>query len=88
MTKGVRTAHGSVVYKDRVPEKNAAIVARVLGAGTVLLGKTNVGMVGTCENSFGELGRNPWNTDCTPGGSSGGAAAALAAYLCPASNRQ
>jgi len=86
MTKGIRTTNGSVIYKNRVPEKDAAIVERVLGAGAVLLGKTNVpefGMVGTCENSLGKLGRNPWNTNCTPGGSSGGAAAALAARLCP-----
>ena len=87
MTAGVRTTMGSVVYEDRVPERNAAVVDRVLNAGAVMLGKTNVpefGMVGTCENSLGVLGRNPWNTDRTPGGSSGGAAAAVAAYLCPA----
>ena len=86
MTAGITTTMGSVVFKERVPEKNAAIVDRVLEAGAVIPGKTNVpefGMVGTCENSLGVLGRNPWNTDCTPGGSSGGAAAAVAAYLCP-----
>ena len=86
MTAGVRTTMGSVVYENRVPERNAAVVERVLNAGAVMLGKTNVpefGMVGTCENSLGVLGRNPWNTDRTPGGSSGGAAAAVAAYLCP-----
>ena len=57
-----------------------------MNAGAVMLGKTNVpefGMVGCCENSLGVLGHNPWNTDRTPGGSSGGAAAAVAAYLCP-----
>ena len=50
-----------------------------------MLGKTNspeFGLVGTCENSLGEPGRNPWNTDRVPGGSSGGAAAAMAASLC------
>ena len=86
MTAGVRTTMGSVVHEDRVPERNAAVVERVLDAGAVMLGKTNVpefGMVGTCENSLGVLGRNPWNTDRTPGGSSGGAAAAVAAHLCP-----
>ncbi len=86
MTAGVRTTMGSVVYENRVPERNAAFVERVLNAGAVMLGKTNVpefGMVGTCENSLGILGHNPWNTDRTPGGSSGGAAAAVAAYLCP-----
>ena len=86
MTAGVRTTMGSVVFEDRVPERNAAAIERVLDAGAVMLGKTNVpefGMVGTCENSLGVLGRNPWDTNRTPGGSSGGAAAAVAAYLCP-----
>ena len=86
MTAGVPSTAGSVVFQNRVPERNAAVVERVLDAGAVMLGKTNVpefGMVGTCENSLGVLGRNPWNTDRTPGGSSGGAAAAVAAGLCP-----
>ena len=86
MTAGVRTTMGSVVYENRVPERNSAVAERVLNAGAVMLGKTNVpefGMVGCCENSLGVLGHNPWNTDRTPGGSSGGAAAAVAAYLCP-----
>ena len=86
MTAGVPSTMGSVVFQDRVPERNAAVVERVLKAGAVMPGKTNVpefGMVGTCENSLGVLGRNPWNTDRTPGGSSGGAAAAVAAGLCP-----
>ena len=86
MTGGVRTTMGSIVYKDRIPERDAAVVERVRGAGAIMLGKTNVpefGLVGNCENSLGEPGRNPWNTDHTPGGSSGGAAAAVAAGLCP-----
>ena len=86
MTAGVRTTMGSLVFKDRVPERDAAVVERVLGAGAIMLGKTNVpefGMVGTCENRLGDPGRNPWNTDHTPGGSSGGAAAAVAACLGP-----
>jgi aspartyl-tRNA(Asn)/glutamyl-tRNA(Gln) amidotransferase subunit A len=51
-----------------------------------MLGKTNLpefGLVGVCENKLGDHGRNPWNTDRVPGGSSGGAAAAMAACLCP-----
>ncbi len=86
MTAGVTTTMGSVVYESRVPQRNSAVAERVLNAGAVMLGKTNVpefGMVGCCENSLGALGHNPWNTDRTPGGSSGGAAAAVAAYLCP-----
>ena len=86
MTGGIRTTSGSLVYVDRIPERDAAVVERVRNAGAIILGKTNVpefGMVGSCENRLGEPGRNPWNTDRTPGGSSGGAAAALAACLCP-----
>ena len=86
-TRGVRTTMGSLLFEDRVPERDAAVVERVKDAGVIVLGKTNVpefGMVGTCENRLGEPGRNPWDTDRTPGGSSGGAAAAVAAYLCPA----
>lgn len=84
-TGGVRTTMGSLLFKDRVPVRDAAVVERVKGAGAIVLGKTNVpefGLVGTCENRLGEPGRNPWNTDRTPGGSSGGAAAAVAACLC------
>ena len=86
MTKGVRTTYGSLVFKDRIPERDAAVVERVREAGAIMLGKTNApefGLSGTCENRLGEHGRNPWNPDHSPGGSSGGAAAAMAAGLCP-----
>ncbi len=86
MTKGVRTTTGSLLFKDRIPEKDAAVVERIKGAGGIMLGKTNTSefaLVGMCENRLGDHGRNPWNTDYTPGGSSGGAGAATAAYLCP-----
>ena len=86
MTKGVATTSGSRVFKDRIPQNDAAVVERVRSAGAVVLGKTNApefGLVGTCENNLGDHGRNPWNTGCVPGGSSGGAAAAMAACLCP-----
>ena len=85
MTKGFPSTMGSAVFKDRIPERDSAVVERVLGAGAIMLGKTNApefGLVGTCENMLGDHGRNPWNTDRTPGGSSGGAAAAMAASLC------
>ena len=85
-TAGIRTTMGSLLFKDNVPERDAAVVERVKGAGAIVLGKTNApeqGMVGTCENRLREPGRNLWDTDRTPGGSSGGAAAAVAAYLCP-----
>ena len=72
MTKGVRSTTGALVFKDRIPERDAAIVERVRDAGAIMLGKTNAsefGLVGTCENRLGDDGRNPWNTDRTPGGS-------------------
>lgn len=86
MTKGVRTTYGSLLFKDRIPERDSTVVKRVRDAGAIMLGKTNVpefGFSGTCENRLGEHGRNPWNPDHTPGGSSGGSAAAMAACLCP-----
>jgi Asp-tRNA(Asn)/Glu-tRNA(Gln) amidotransferase A subunit family amidase len=86
MTAGFRTTMASVVHQDRIPEKNAAVVERVLKAGVIMTGKTNAsefGIVGASENSLGVTGRNPWDTDRTPGGSIGGVAAAVAAYLCP-----
>ena len=86
MTAGIRTTSGSVWFEGRVPERDDAVVERVRAAGAVILGKTNaseLGFVGTCQNLLGPDGGNPWNPDHTPGGSSAGAAAALAAYLCP-----
>ena len=85
MTKGVRTTLGSAIYRDRAPDIDSIVVERVKAAGAVILGKTNTpefGQSGTTENLLGEPCRNPWNLDYTPGGSSGGAAAALAAGLC------
>ena len=86
MTKGVPTTSGSLVFKNRIPKRDAAAVERVRDAGAIVLGKTNLpefGLVGSCENLLGGPGRNPWDTERTPGGSSGGAAAAMAACLCP-----
>ncbi len=85
MTKGVTTTLGSAVFRDRVPDMDSIVVERVKASGAIILGKTNTpefGQSGSTENKLGEPCRNPWNTDRTPGGSSGGAAAALAAGLC------
>ncbi|MCH7714167.1 MAG: amidase, partial [Chloroflexi bacterium] len=85
MTKGIPTTVGSAVFKDRTPEMDSVVVERVRQAGAIILGKTNTpefGLSGTTENRLGDACRNPWNTDCTAGGSSGGAAAALAAGMC------
>ena len=86
MTKGLPTTTGSLLFKNRIPDKDAAVIEKVKDAGAIILGKTNTSefaLVGMCENRLGDHGRNPWNPDYTPGGSSGGAAAATAAFLCP-----
>lgn len=85
-TKGIRTTRGSLVYRDWVPEADDIMTERVRQAGAIILGKTNTpefGARGTTENRLGEPCRNPWDLTRTAGGSSGGAAAALAAGLCP-----
>jgi aspartyl-tRNA(Asn)/glutamyl-tRNA(Gln) amidotransferase subunit A len=85
-TKGIRTTMGSLAYKDWVPDYDEVVMERTLAAGAVILGKTNLpefGMSGTTENKLGEPCRNPWDLERSPGGSSGGAAAAVAAGLSP-----
>jgi aspartyl-tRNA(Asn)/glutamyl-tRNA(Gln) amidotransferase subunit A len=85
-TAGVRTTFGSLIFEDHVPDSDSGTVERVRASGAIMLGKTNTpefGMRGTTENRLGDACRNPWDTARTPGGSSGGATAALAAGLCP-----
>ncbi len=84
-TRGVRTTAGSKFFADNVPSTDAVAVERLNIAGAILLGKLNMHEIalGVTNNNphFGAC-HNPWNLDCTPGGSSGGSAAALAAGLC------
>ena len=85
-TRGIRTARGSLVYADWVPADDAPVVERLFAAGAVMLGKTNtpeLGWKGDSGNRVFGPSFNPWNLDKSPGGSSGGAAAALAAGLGP-----
>ena len=85
-TKGIRTASGSVTYKDFVPDEDDVVVERLKGAGAVILGKTNVpefGYSGVGHNPVFETTRNPWNTGLTPGGSSAGSGAAVASGMGP-----
>jgi amidase len=80
-TAGIRTTFGSPVYANFVPTRNALIVQRARDAGAVTLGKTNTPQHGAGSQTFNEVfgvTRNPWNPDYTPGGSSGGAAVAVA----------
>ncbi len=86
ITKGVRTTFGTPLYRDNVPTVDAPTVARLKAAGAIMIGKTNTptfGWVGVTDNLIFGVTRNPWNPQRTPGGSSGGAAAAVAAGLGP-----
>ena len=85
-TAGIRTTFSSRAYADYVPDFDTAVVRRLRAAGFVILGKTNTpefGMTAFTESELNGATRNPWNLERTPGGSSGGAAAALAAGLAP-----
>lgn len=85
-TAGIRTASGSNAYKDFVPEEDDVVVERLKNADAVIIGKTNVpefGYSGVGHNPVFPTTRNPWNTDLTPGGSSAGSGAAVAAGMGP-----
>ena len=85
-TAGVRTTFGSPLFADFVPAEDALLVHRVRAAGAVMIGKTNVPEFGAGSQTFNPLfgpTRNPWDLSRTAGGSSGGAAAALAAGMLP-----
>lgn len=84
-TAGTRTTCGSKILAGRVPERDATTVARLRDAGAVIIGKTNLNEfacgVTSTNAHYGDV-FNPWDLSCTPGGSSGGSAAAVAAGLC------
>ena len=85
-TAGVRTTSGSPLFAEFVPKDDALLVRRVRAAGAVMIGKTNVPEFGAGSQTFNTLfgpTRNPHDLTLTPGGSSGGAAAALAAGMLP-----
>ncbi|HET8630205.1 MAG TPA: amidase family protein [Thermomicrobiales bacterium] len=85
-TAGVRTTTGFPPLAGQVPREDGTVAARLKAAGAILVGKTNVAtMLGDYQTANPIFGRtnNPWDMSCTPGGSSGGAAAALAAGLTP-----
>ncbi|WP_341678077.1 amidase [Niveibacterium sp. SC-1] len=85
-TRGLRTTYGSRLYRDHVPQEDDVVVERLRAADAIVVGKTN-----TSEFGYGAFGhnalfrttRNPWNLQCTSGGSSAGSAAAVAAGLVP-----
>ena len=85
-TAGIRTTYGSPLFADHVPDADAPHVAALRSAGAVIIGKTNTPEFGAGSQTFNPVfgvTRNPWNPLLTPGGSSGGAAAAVAAGLLP-----
>jgi aspartyl-tRNA(Asn)/glutamyl-tRNA(Gln) amidotransferase subunit A len=86
ITKGVLTTFGTPLYRDNVPTEDAPMVGRMKAAGAIMVGKTNtptLGWIGATHNLLFGPTRNPWDPETTPGGSSGGASAAVAAGLAP-----
>ena len=85
-TQGLRTTYGSLIHENDVPDADEAMVARLRHAGAIVLAKTNTPEFGAGSNTtnrvFGAT-RNPFDLERTPGGSSGGSAAALAAGMLP-----
>ncbi len=83
-TKGIRSTFGSLLYESNVPEEGTPDVERLQAAGMVMLGKTTTpefGWKGDSGNRVNGPALNPWNTELTAGGSSGGSGAAVAAGL-------
>jgi aspartyl-tRNA(Asn)/glutamyl-tRNA(Gln) amidotransferase subunit A len=85
-TRGIRTTRGSKLWQEWVPDQDAPVVERVRAAGAIILGKTNtpeIGWKGATDNLVFGPTRNPWDVTRTPGGSTGGGSAQVAAGLGP-----
>src|SRR5215813_5673428 len=85
-TRGLRTTFGSPIYRDFVPTEDSLLVERVRSAGAILIGKTNTPEFGAGSQTFNEVfgaTLNPYDRTKTCGGSSGGAAVALACGMVP-----
>jgi amidase len=85
-TAGIRTTRGSLFYRDHVPTRDALIVTRIRAAGAITCGKTNTPEFGAGSQTFNSVfgaTRNPYDVTKTCGGSSGGAAVALACGMVP-----
>ena len=84
LTKGLRTTFGSRLHKDFIPAEDSAVVARQRAAGAIMVGKSNMPEFGAGSHTFNDvfgITRNPYRLDVSAGGSSGGAAAALASGM-------
>jgi len=85
-TKGIRTTFGSPIFANNVPDEDAAVVERLKAAGAIVFGKTNTPEFAAGSQTFNAVfgtTRNPWDLDKTCGGSSGGAAVAVACGMQP-----
>ena len=85
-TAGIRTTYGCTVYADHIPGEDATVVAQLRTAGAIILGKSNTPEFAAGANTDNEVfgaTRNPWNTDRSPAGSSGGSAAAVSSGMVP-----
>ena len=85
-TAGLRTTRGSLLFADRVPDADATVVRRMLGAGAIMIGKTNMPEFALDADSDIRVSgatENPWCPGRSPGGSSGGEGAAIAAGMSP-----
>src|SRR5258706_1355315 len=85
-TKGIRTTMGSPIFRDHVPAADALLVERLQSAGAITIGKTNTPEFGAGSQTFNAVfgvTRNPYDTEKTCGGSSGGAAVAVACGMLP-----
>jgi amidase len=85
-TAGIRTTYGSPIFAEHVPDADASLVTRMKNAGAIVLGKTNTPEFGAGSHTFNPVfgvTRNPYDRDRAAGGSSGGAAAALASGMLP-----
>lgn len=85
-TQGIRTTWGSLVHQHHVPDEDDLVVQRLKAAGAIVVGKTNTPEFGAGGNTFNAVfgaTRNPWNSALSCGGSSGGAAVAVATGMGP-----
>jgi len=85
-TAGIRTTRGSLFYRDHIPDRDGLIVTRIRAAGAITCGKTNTPELGAGSQTFNRVfgaTRNPYDPTKTCGGSSGGAAVALACGMLP-----